>query len=56
MHSQFPQLTTDVLRALDPDSSPEELVFSSLGNLNTEAGYLEHQDYPGRLVLWLIKL
>uniref|UniRef100_I3J8E6 Laminin G domain-containing protein n=1 Tax=Oreochromis niloticus TaxID=8128 RepID=I3J8E6_ORENI len=48
MHSQFPQLTTDVLRVLDPDSSPEELVFSSLGNLSTEAGYLEHQDYPGR--------
>uniref|UniRef100_A0A3Q2W506 Chondroitin sulfate proteoglycan 4-like n=1 Tax=Haplochromis burtoni TaxID=8153 RepID=A0A3Q2W506_HAPBU len=35
-------------KVLDPDSSPEELVFSSLGNFNTEAGYLEHQDYPGR--------
>uniref|UniRef100_A0A3B4FUM2 Chondroitin sulfate proteoglycan 4-like n=1 Tax=Pundamilia nyererei TaxID=303518 RepID=A0A3B4FUM2_9CICH len=22
--------------------------YTSLGNLNTEAGYLEHQDYPGR--------
>ncbi|XP_035800252.2 chondroitin sulfate proteoglycan 4-like isoform X1 [Amphiprion ocellaris] len=44
------QLTTDVLRVSDPDSSPEELVFSSLGNLNTEAGYLEHQDYPGRAI------
>ncbi|XP_069563197.1 chondroitin sulfate proteoglycan 4-like [Brachyistius frenatus] len=44
------QLTTDVLRVSDPDSSPEELVFSSLGNLNSEAGYLEHQDYPGRAI------
>uniref|UniRef100_A0A3B4ZZG5 Chondroitin sulfate proteoglycan 4-like n=1 Tax=Stegastes partitus TaxID=144197 RepID=A0A3B4ZZG5_9TELE len=43
-------LTTDVLRVSDPDSGPEELVFSSLGNLNTEAGYLEHQDYPGRAI------
>ncbi|XP_045921927.1 chondroitin sulfate proteoglycan 4-like [Micropterus dolomieu] len=43
-------LTTDVLRVLDPDSSPAELVFSSLGNLNTEAGHLEHQDYPGRAI------
>ncbi|XP_056259893.1 chondroitin sulfate proteoglycan 4-like [Seriola aureovittata] len=44
------QLTTDVLRVSDPDSSPVELVFSSLGNLNTEAGHLEHQDYPGRAI------
>eukprot|EP00064_Thunnus_orientalis_P008039 superscaffoldBa00000930_g8061 len=43
-------LTTDVLRVSDPDSSPADLVFSSLGNLNTEAGHLEHQDYPGRAV------
>ncbi|KAE8284919.1 Chondroitin sulfate proteoglycan 4 [Larimichthys crocea] len=44
------QLTTDVLRVSDPDSSPAELVFSSLGNLTTEVGYLEHQDYPGRAI------
>ncbi|XP_029372421.1 chondroitin sulfate proteoglycan 4-like [Echeneis naucrates] len=44
------QLTTDVLRVSDPDSSPVELVFSSLGNLNTDAGHLEHQDYPGRAI------
>uniref|UniRef100_UPI003AADBE43 chondroitin sulfate proteoglycan 4-like n=1 Tax=Centroberyx gerrardi TaxID=166262 RepID=UPI003AADBE43 len=44
------QLTTDVLRVSDPDSSPADLVFGSLGNLNTEAGYLEHQDYPGRAI------
>ncbi|XP_041667302.1 chondroitin sulfate proteoglycan 4-like [Cheilinus undulatus] len=42
------QLTSDMLRVSDPDSSPEELMFSSLGNLNNEAGHLEHQDYPGR--------
>ncbi|XP_060917242.1 chondroitin sulfate proteoglycan 4-like [Labrus mixtus] len=44
------QLTTDVLRVLDPDSSSSELMLSSLGNLNTEAGHLEHQDYPGRAI------
>ncbi|GLD55148.1 chondroitin sulfate proteoglycan 4-like protein [Lates japonicus] len=44
------QLTTDVLRVSDPDSNPAELVFSSLANLNTEAGHLEHQDYPGRAI------
>ncbi|XP_040013786.1 chondroitin sulfate proteoglycan 4-like [Xiphias gladius] len=44
------QMTTDVLRVSDPDSSPAELVFSSLGNLNTAAGHLEHQDYPGRAI------
>uniref|UniRef100_UPI0037E72B16 chondroitin sulfate proteoglycan 4-like n=1 Tax=Semicossyphus pulcher TaxID=241346 RepID=UPI0037E72B16 len=42
------KLTTDVLRVSDPDSSPAELMFSSLGNLNTVAGHLEHKDYPGR--------
>lgn len=53
---QCPQLTTDVLRVSDPDSNPAELVFSSLANLNTEAGHLEHQDYPSRLVLYLVRL
>ncbi|XP_047424950.1 chondroitin sulfate proteoglycan 4-like isoform X2 [Mugil cephalus] len=43
------RLTTDMLRVSDPDSGPEELIFSSLGNLNT-AGYLEHQDFPGRAI------
>ncbi|XP_015241759.1 PREDICTED: chondroitin sulfate proteoglycan 4-like [Cyprinodon variegatus] len=42
------QLTTDMLRVSDPDSRPEDLVFSTMGNLNSEAGYLENQDYPGR--------
>ncbi|KAM9841260.1 chondroitin sulfate proteoglycan 4-like [Aulostomus maculatus] len=44
------QLTSDMLRVSDPDSSAADLVFSSLGNLNTEGGYLEHQDYPGRAI------
>ncbi|XP_035524183.1 chondroitin sulfate proteoglycan 4-like [Morone saxatilis] len=44
------QLTTDVVRVSDPDSSPAELVFSSLGNLKSEVGHLEHQDYPGRAI------
>lgn len=46
-----PQLTTELLRVSDPDSSPEELLFSSMGNLNPEAGYLEHEGNLGRLVL-----
>ncbi|TNN86315.1 Chondroitin sulfate proteoglycan 4 [Liparis tanakae] len=44
------QLTTGVLRVWDPDSSPAELVFSSLGDLNTEVGHLEHQEYSGRAI------
>uniref|UniRef100_A0A3B4AVL2 Laminin G domain-containing protein n=1 Tax=Periophthalmus magnuspinnatus TaxID=409849 RepID=A0A3B4AVL2_9GOBI len=42
------QLTTEVLRVTDPDSAPEVLVFNSLADIRTEAGYLEHQDYPDR--------
>uniref|UniRef100_A0A3P9NFA6 Chondroitin sulfate proteoglycan 4-like n=1 Tax=Poecilia reticulata TaxID=8081 RepID=A0A3P9NFA6_POERE len=38
----------DMLRVSDPDNSPEDLVFNSMGNLNSEAGYLENLDYPGR--------
>lgn len=53
MHLICPQLTTDLLRVIDPDSSPEELLFSSMGNLNPEPGYLEHEGNPGRLVLVL---
>ncbi|XP_062415007.1 chondroitin sulfate proteoglycan 4-like [Pungitius pungitius] len=44
------QLTADWLKVWDPDSSPAELVFSSLGDLNAEVGHLEHQDYPGRAI------
>ncbi|KAM6984670.1 chondroitin sulfate proteoglycan 4-like [Aplochiton taeniatus] len=42
------QLTCDVLHVADPDSNSTQLVFSSMGDLNTEAGHLEHQDHPGR--------
>lgn len=46
------QLTTDVLRVADPDSSAAQLIFSSLGN-SSEGGHLEDQDSPGRFVLRL---
>ncbi|XP_072309617.1 chondroitin sulfate proteoglycan 4-like [Eucyclogobius newberryi] len=42
------KLTTEVLRVTDPDSAPEDLVFNSLADIRTEAGYLEHHDYPDR--------
>ncbi|XP_061732939.1 chondroitin sulfate proteoglycan 4-like isoform X1 [Nerophis ophidion] len=42
--------TTDVLRVSDPDSSQSDLVFSAMGNLNNEAGHLEHKDQPGRAI------
>ncbi|KAM3874426.1 chondroitin sulfate proteoglycan 4-like [Diretmus argenteus] len=45
------QLTTELLRVSDPDSRPAELVFSSPGNLNIQAGHLEHQDFPGRAII-----
>lgn len=45
-----------MLQVLDPDSSPVELVCSSLGNLSSEAGHLEDTDFPGRLVLQFHKI
>lgn len=39
-------LTTDVLKATDIDSNKADLVFSVLGNLNANAGYLELEDNP----------
>uniref|UniRef100_A0A673H3G6 Chondroitin sulfate proteoglycan 4-like n=1 Tax=Sinocyclocheilus rhinocerous TaxID=307959 RepID=A0A673H3G6_9TELE len=44
------RLTTDVLKAIDIDSSYTDLVYSVLGNLNADAGYLENEDNPGALV------
>lgn len=44
------RLTTDVLKATDIDSSPADLVFSVLGNLNANAGYLEVENNPGTAV------
>ncbi|KAF5890282.1 chondroitin sulfate proteoglycan 4-like, partial [Clarias magur] len=43
-------LSTDMLRATDPDSSYTELVFSLLGNLIANAGFLELADNPGKPV------
>uniref|UniRef100_A0A8C5HAC2 Chondroitin sulfate proteoglycan 4-like n=2 Tax=Gouania willdenowi TaxID=441366 RepID=A0A8C5HAC2_GOUWI len=44
------RLTTEELSVLDPDSDPEELVFSTSWDFITEAGYLEHQDNPYRVI------
>uniref|UniRef100_A0A672ZZN5 Si:dkey-193c22.2 n=1 Tax=Sphaeramia orbicularis TaxID=375764 RepID=A0A672ZZN5_9TELE len=44
------RLTTDVLKATDIDSSYADLVFSVLGNLNADAGYLEIENNPGTAV------
>ncbi|KAF0034127.1 hypothetical protein F2P81_014193 [Scophthalmus maximus] len=44
------RLTTDVLKATDIDSSHTDLVFSVLGNMNADAGYLEIENNPGKAV------
>lgn len=44
------RLTTDVLKATDIDSNNTDLVFSVLGNLNANAGYLEIENSPGTAV------
>nr|XP_055055897.1 LOW QUALITY PROTEIN: chondroitin sulfate proteoglycan 4 [Misgurnus anguillicaudatus] len=41
------KLTTDVLKAVDIDSNYTDLVYSVLGNLNADAGYLENEDNLG---------
>ncbi|MEQ2245267.1 hypothetical protein ILYODFUR_025847 [Ilyodon furcidens] len=43
-------LTTEVLKATDIDSNYTDLVFSVLGNLNADAGYLEIESNPGKAV------
>ncbi|KAM4616020.1 chondroitin sulfate proteoglycan 4 [Polymixia lowei] len=43
-------LTTEVLKATDIDSNYTKLVFSVLGNLNADAGYLETEHNPGTSV------
>ncbi|XP_037536840.1 chondroitin sulfate proteoglycan 4 [Nematolebias whitei] len=43
-------LTPDVLKATDIDSNFTDLVFSVLGNLNADAGYLEIESNPGNAV------
>uniref|UniRef100_A0A8B9JQW6 Laminin G domain-containing protein n=1 Tax=Astyanax mexicanus TaxID=7994 RepID=A0A8B9JQW6_ASTMX len=44
------RLTTDFLRATDPDNNSTELVFTLLGNLTADAGFLELEDNPGQAV------
>ncbi|XP_033475924.2 chondroitin sulfate proteoglycan 4 [Epinephelus lanceolatus] len=44
------RLTTDILKATDIDSNYTDLVFSVLGNLNADAGYLEVEKNPGKAV------
>lgn len=44
------RLTTDILKATDIDSNYTDLVFSVLGNLNADAGYLEIENNPGKVV------
>ncbi|XP_057688576.1 chondroitin sulfate proteoglycan 4 [Corythoichthys intestinalis] len=44
------RLTTDVLKATDIDSNYSNLVFTVLGNLNADAGYLELENNPGTSV------
>ncbi|CAJ1069227.1 chondroitin sulfate proteoglycan 4 [Xyrichtys novacula] len=44
------RLTTEVLKATDIDSNYTDLVFSVLGNLNADAGYLEIENNPGKAV------
>lgn len=43
-------LTTGVLNATDIDSNHTDLVFSVLGNLNADAGFLELENNPGTAV------
>lgn len=44
------RLTIDILKATDIDSNNTDLVFSVLGNLNADAGYLEIENNPGKAV------
>ncbi|XP_062307475.1 chondroitin sulfate proteoglycan 4 [Osmerus eperlanus] len=43
-------LTTEVLNATDIDSDHADIVFSVLGNLNADAGFLELENNPGTAV------
>ncbi|KAI4881525.1 hypothetical protein NFI96_033562, partial [Prochilodus magdalenae] len=44
------KLTTDVLKAMDVDSNISDLIYSVLGNLNADAGFLETEDNPGQAI------
>uniref|UniRef100_A0A671PRP4 Chondroitin sulfate proteoglycan 4-like n=1 Tax=Sinocyclocheilus anshuiensis TaxID=1608454 RepID=A0A671PRP4_9TELE len=43
-------MSTDVLRVIDPDTNSTHLMFSVLGNLNADSGFLEIEEHPGRAV------
>lgn len=43
-------LTTEVLRATDIDSNYTDLVYSVLGKLNADAGYLENEENLGQVL------
>lgn len=44
------RLNTDMLRVTDPDTNSTELVFTLLGNLTADAGFVELEDNPGEAV------
>ncbi|KAG2466648.1 CSPG4 protein, partial [Polypterus senegalus] len=44
------RLTSDVLKAVDVDSNSTSLIFSLLGNLNSEAGFLENSENPSKAI------
>ncbi|KAJ8339261.1 hypothetical protein SKAU_G00360470 [Synaphobranchus kaupii] len=44
------RLSSDILKATDIDSNYTDLIFSVLGNLNADAGFLENEDSPGKAV------
>ncbi|XP_047412438.1 chondroitin sulfate proteoglycan 4-like isoform X2 [Sciurus carolinensis] len=41
-------LTPNIIQVSDPDTVPSSLSFSVLGSFNSEAGFLENVNYPGR--------
>ncbi|KAJ8395844.1 hypothetical protein AAFF_G00027270, partial [Aldrovandia affinis] len=43
-------LSVDVLKATDIDSNSTSFMFSVLGNLNADAGFLENEENPGQAV------
>uniref|UniRef100_A0A8C9S3P2 Chondroitin sulfate proteoglycan 4ba n=1 Tax=Scleropages formosus TaxID=113540 RepID=A0A8C9S3P2_SCLFO len=43
-------ITTDILKASDVDSNTTDLVYSVLGNLNADAGFLENDENPGKAI------
>ncbi|XP_066507676.1 chondroitin sulfate proteoglycan 4-like [Hoplias malabaricus] len=44
------RLTTNIIRATDPDTNSTDVVFTLLGNLTADAGFLELVNNPGQAV------